>query len=94
MLFSLLVFFLLPFINTSLIKDTTFRPLFKFFYFLAIVDFFILLGWLSQSPVTDSYILAGQIATAYYFLFFLILIPLIGRIETFLIHYNKKYEKK
>jgi len=93
MLFSLLVFFLLPFINTSLIKDTTFRPLFKFFYFLAIGDF-ILLGWLGQSPVTDSYILAGQIATAYYFLFFLILIPLIGRIETFLIHYNKKYEKK
>ena len=93
MLFSLLVFFLLPFINTSLIKDTTFRPLFKFFYFLAIGDF-ILLGWLGQSPVTDSYILAGQIATAYYFLFFLILIPLIGRIETFLIHYNKKIAKR
>ena len=88
MLFSLLVLFVIPFINTSLVKDTSFRPLFKFFYFAAIADF-IILSWIGQSPVRDAYIFVGQVATAYYFFFFLILIPLTGIIETFLIHHKK-----
>ena len=65
MVFSLLVLLIIPFINTSLIKDTSFRPLFKFFYFIAIADF-IILSWVGQSPVLDCYIFVGQIATFYY----------------------------
>ena len=83
MLFSLLVLFVLPFINTSLIKDSSSRLVFKIFYFAAIADFLVL-GWLGQSPVKDGYIFAGQIATVYYFLFFLVLLPLSGIIESFL----------
>ena len=36
----------------------------------------------------DTFILIGQIATFYYFAFFLILIPLVGKIESALVHYN------
>lgn len=81
MLFSLLVLFILPFINTSLVKDSSSRLVFKIFYFIALADF-LLLGWLGQSPVKDGYIFAGQIATVYYFLFFLVLLPFSGICET------------
>ncbi len=80
MLFSILVLFLLPFINTSLVKESSSRLIFKIFYFTALADF-LLLGWLGQSPVKDGYIFAGQIATVYYFLFFLVFLPLAGILE-------------
>ena len=84
---ALLVLLLIPFSNTSEIRSTRFRPLFKFFYWILVADFLIL-GWVGQKPVTDIYIFVGQIATLFYFLFFIVLIPLIGLLETKLIHYK------
>ena len=81
---SLIVLFLIPFINTSEVRSTTFRPLFKIAYWLLVSDFLIL-GWVGQKPVKDVYIFVGQIATVFYFLFFLVLIPVIGTIENKLI---------
>ena len=78
---SILILFIIPFINTSQIRSTKFRPLFKFFYWLLVADF-IILGWVGQKPVTAIYVLIGQIATFYYFLFFIFLIPFIGIVET------------
>lgn len=86
---SLIVLFFIPFINTSEIRSTTFRPLFKIFYWLLVADFLIL-GWVGQKPVKDTYIFVGQVATCFYFLFFLILIPLIGNIEYKLVRYKFK----
>lgn len=83
---SILVLLLIPFINTSEIRNTTYRPIFKLFFWLFIVDF-VLLIWIGQKPVKDCYILLGQLATVYYFIFFLIIIPLTGKIESFLAHY-------
>jgi ubiquinol-cytochrome c reductase cytochrome b subunit len=40
---SLLVLFLIPFTNTSPIRSTTFRPLFKIFYWLTVADFVFLI---------------------------------------------------
>ena len=81
---SLLILFLIPFTNTSPVRSTTFRPLFKIFYWLTVADFLIL-GWVGQKPVKDGYVLIGQIATLYYFVFFIFLVPLIGYLETKLI---------
>jgi len=67
---ALIVLFFIPFTNTSEIRSTTFRPLFKFFYWLLVFDF-VLLGWIGQKPVTGLYVFIGQVATVYYFLFFL-----------------------
>ena len=84
---SLVVFFLIPFTNMSEVRSTTFRPLFKIFYWLLVTDFLIL-GWAGQKPVKDTYVIVAQVATAYYFLFFIVLIPVIGMIETRLAHYK------
>ena len=84
---SLLVLFLIPFINTSEIRSTTFRPIFKIFYWLLVSDF-IILGWIGQKPVKDIYITIGQYATVFYFLFFLFIIPFVGIIEKNLARYK------
>nr|QYJ09273.1 apocytochrome b [Pleurosigma sp. mgcode 4] len=84
---SIIVLFLLPFIYSSEIRNTTYRPVFKFFYWLFVTDF-IMLMWLGQKPVKDTYVVAGQIATLYYFLFFTFGISLIGKIESKLVNYN------
>lgn len=81
---ALIVLFLIPFTNTSEIRSTTFRPIFKIFYWLLVADFLIL-GWVGQKPVKSIFVIVGQIATVYYFLFFIVLIPLIGIIESELI---------
>jgi ubiquinol-cytochrome c reductase cytochrome b subunit len=86
---ALIILFLIPFTNTSEIRSTTFRPIFKIFYWLLVADF-LLLGWIGQKPVKDVYVWVGQVATVFYFLFFLVLIPLIGTIETKLVSYNVK----
>jgi ubiquinol-cytochrome c reductase cytochrome b subunit len=44
--------------------------------------------WVGQAPITDPFIALGQIASIYYFAFFLILIPIIGVIETKLVNYK------
>jgi quinol-cytochrome oxidoreductase complex cytochrome b subunit len=77
---SLIVLFFIPFLNTSEIRSTDFRPIFKVFYWL-LVTVFLLLGWIGQKPVTDTYIMVGQFATFYYFSFFVFLIPFIGIVE-------------
>jgi len=86
---ALIILLIIPFINTSEIRSTTYRPLFKICYWLLVADFLIL-GWVGQKPVKDIYVLTGQIATAYYFLFFLVLIPLVGLIESRLVHYKNE----
>ena len=89
MIGAILILMVIPFTNTSEIRSTTFRPIFKIFYWLFIADF-IILGWVGQKPVKDIYILVGQIATVYYFLFFAVLIPLIGFLENKLVHFKKQ----
>lgn len=89
MLGSILVLLLIPYINTSDIRNTTYRPIFKFFFWLFVADF-IILTWVGQKPVKDAFILTGQIATVYYFAFFLIIIPLVGKIESVLVHYKSE----
>jgi len=84
---ALIVLFLIPFTNTSEVRSTTFRPVFKIFYWLIVADFLVL-GWVGQKPVKDIYVLVGQAATAFYFLFFVVLIPVIGIIETKLAHHK------
>ena len=84
---AILILLAIPFTNTSCIRNTTFRPLFKIFFWLFIVDF-VVLTWIGQKPVKDTFILVGQIATAYYFFFFIVVIPVVGRLETILAHYK------
>lgn len=85
---SLLVMLTIPFTNSSEIKSTSFRPLFKIFYWLLVVTFF-LLGWIGQMPVEYPYTEIGVYSMIYYFFFFLCIIPFLGKIESFLMFHKK-----
>ena len=82
---SILVLLLLPFINTSNIRSSLYRPLHQFFFWFFIADF-ILLGYIGQQTPESPFIEIGQIAGVYYFAYFLIILPSLGLIEKKLIN--------
>jgi ubiquinol-cytochrome c reductase cytochrome b subunit len=77
----------LPFINTSPIRSSNFRPLYKKLFWVLVADCLIL-GWIGQEPVEDPYIIIGQLASVYFFVYFLILVPFLGKFEHYLIKYK------
>jgi len=85
MIGAILILLLLPLINTSEIRSTKFRPIFGLLYWFLVSDF-LLLGWIGQKPVESPFIEIGMGATLFYFIFFLILIPVIGLVEKILIN--------
>ena len=77
---SLLILLILPLTDLSRIRGSTFRPAMKFAFWFFVVDFFILMWIGSQHPETP-YLEIGQIATAFYFAWFLVIVPIIGIVE-------------
>lgn len=77
---SLLILLVLPLTDLSRIRGSQFRPLMKLAFWFFVVDFFILMWIGSQHPVSP-YVEIGQISTAFYFIWFLAIVPAIGLIE-------------
>jgi ubiquinol-cytochrome c reductase cytochrome b subunit len=90
MISAILVLLLLPMINTSEVRSSKFRPIFGIAYWFLVSDF-LLLGWIGQKPVESPFIEVGMLATAFYFLFLLVLIPAIGLLETELAHHRPQH---
>ena len=86
---SLIILLTIPFTNSSEIRSTAFRPMYKIAYWLLVVSF-LLLGWIGQMPVEYPYTEIGVISMIYYFFFFIIVIPFLGKVESYLIRYNYK----
>jgi len=84
MISAILVLLLLPLTNYSKIRSSLFRPIFSKLYWFLVSDFLIL-GWIGQKPVEAPYIEIGFFATLFYFTILLLLFPLIGYVETFLL---------
>jgi ubiquinol-cytochrome c reductase cytochrome b subunit len=78
---SIAVLVFLPWLDTSRVKSAAYRPLFRqFFWVFAIVC--VLLGWLGSKPPEGGYVIASRICTAYYFIHFLVILPVLGLFET------------
>ena len=71
-----------PWLNTSEVRSTAFRPLYKQAYWLFIVNFLIL-GWIGGKVVEYPYIQIGQVSTFFYFAFIVVRVPVIGRRESY-----------
>jgi len=78
---SIMIWFILPWLDTSKVRSAVYRPIYKQLYWLLMIDFFIL-GVVGANPPEGWWITVGQIATVYYFAHFLILLPLVGLLET------------
>jgi quinol-cytochrome oxidoreductase complex cytochrome b subunit len=77
---SILLLFLVPWLDTSPVRSARFRPIYKWVSWLLVIDV-LALGWVGFNPPQGIVVTVGQIATFYYFVHFLILFPLIGKIE-------------
>jgi len=89
MIGSFICLALLPWLNTSPVRVTSFRPIYKIFFWVFVANCFIL-GWIGQQPVEEPFIMIGQLSTFYYFIFFFAIVPFVGKLENFLVHHNDK----
>ena len=77
---SIFLMFLVPWLDTSPVRSARFRPVYKWVFWLLVVDV-IALGWVGANPPEGLVVTVGQIATLYYFVHFLVLFPVIGKLE-------------
>ena len=82
LLSAIVILLIMPFIVKSEIRSSQFRPLTAIFFWVFLGNC-ILLGWLGGEPVEVPYIFLGQFCTFFYFLYFLIILPLLSKIESF-----------
>jgi len=77
---SLLILLILPVVDLSRVRGNQFRPAMKVAFWFFVVNFVMLL-WIGQEHPTTPYLEIGQISTAFYFVWFLFLVPVIGLAE-------------
>ena len=77
---AILVLAFLPWLDTARTRSSRYRPLAKQFFWIFVVVC-VLLGYLGAQPPEGIYVIAGRILTVCYFSYFLILLPLLSRIE-------------
>ena len=80
MVSSIMILFLLPWLDTSKVRSATFRPIYKKIYWFLVIDV-VVLTWVGANPPEGNFILIGRVATIYYFTHILVLMPLIGLVE-------------
>nr|QMJ95639.1 cytochrome b [Metschnikowia sp. 04-218.3] len=86
---AMLMLLMLPMTDRSVIRGNTFKVLSKLSFYLFVFNF-LLLGNLGQLHVEVPFILTGQFATAYYFSYFIILVPVISMMENILFYIGNK----
>ena len=74
------VLFILPWLDTSHVRSGRYRPLFRQFFWV-FVACCLGLGWLGAQAPEGGALIAGRILTAYYFIHFLIILPVLGWVE-------------
>jgi ubiquinol-cytochrome c reductase cytochrome b/c1 subunit len=86
---SILVLFVLPWLDTSKVKSARYRPIYKYFFWIFLADCFVLGvvgGHAPGDPVFKgipwfTYIVLGKLSTLYYFFHLVILFPVLGWLE-------------
>jgi ubiquinol-cytochrome c reductase cytochrome b/c1 subunit len=78
---AIMLFAFLPWLDRSPVRSGNYRPIFKIFFWI-FVAVTLALGYIGSQPPEGNMVLYGQLLTAYYFIFFLVILPLIGLFET------------
>ena len=78
---AIVVLFLIPWLDTSRVRSTSYRPIYRWFFWAFVFDA-LALGYIGSQPAVGSWVLWGQIFTVYYFAHFLLVMPIVGLIET------------
>ncbi len=77
---SIAVLAFLPWLDRAKTRSAKYRPLFKQFFWIFVITC-IGLGWLGAKPAEGGYVIASRILTAWYFIHFLVVLPLLSYYE-------------
>ena len=77
---SIAVLLVLPWLDTSKVRSATFRPVYKWFFWALVLDC-VVLTWVGGQVPDRTVVWIGQFATLYYFVHFLVVLPLLGKLE-------------
>jgi ubiquinol-cytochrome c reductase cytochrome b/c1 subunit len=77
---SIAVLAFVPWLDTSNVRSARYRPLYRQFFWVFVVVC-VGLGWLGSKPPEGNYVLFARIFTIYYFAFFFIILPVLGKVE-------------
>jgi ubiquinol-cytochrome c reductase cytochrome b subunit len=80
MFLSILILAALPWLDKSPVKSGAYRPLFRKFYWVFIAVS-VALGYLGAMPAEGVYLWLARIASVYYFLHFVVVLPLLTKYE-------------
>jgi ubiquinol-cytochrome c reductase cytochrome b subunit len=79
---SILLLFFLPWLDQSPVRSGNYRPLFKKFFWFGLIPCILILGYCGGAPAEEPFVMLSQVASAYYFAHFLIILPIVSKIET------------
>ena len=77
---SIFILMALPWLDSSKVRSSVFRPLNKIFFWVLVVDV-LALGYVGAMPAEGLYLFVARVGTLYYFAHFLVILPLLSRIE-------------
>ena len=77
---SIIVLFVLPWLDTSPVRSAKFRPIYRVFFWLHLLAC-IVLGMVGAHRPEGIWVILGRVSTAWYFLHFLVILPLLGKLE-------------
>jgi ubiquinol-cytochrome c reductase cytochrome b subunit len=77
---SIILLFFLPWLDPSPVRSGSYRPTFRIFFWILILDV-IVLGYVGGKAAVQPYVMISQFATIYYFAHFLIILPILSRVE-------------
>jgi len=78
---AIVVMALAPWLDTSSVRSGRYRPQFKWWFAILVVDFIVLM-WCGAMPAEEPYATIALIGSAYWFAYFLLILPILGIIET------------
>lgn len=77
---SIISLFFLPYLDRSPVKSGKYRPIFKFFYWIFILNF-VFLGWLGGKAAEEPFVTMSRISTLLYFGYIFVVLPILSKIE-------------
>jgi ubiquinol-cytochrome c reductase cytochrome b/c1 subunit len=81
MVSAIVILVFVPWLDSSRVRSAKYRPIYKWFFWLLVVSS-IGLGYLGAMPPEGAYVTWSRIFTFYYFAHFLLVMPIVGILET------------
>jgi ubiquinol-cytochrome c reductase cytochrome b subunit len=78
---AIALLFFLRWLDPSPVHSARYRPLFRKFFWFGLVPCVLTLGYCGGAPAREPYVMISQVASCYYFAHFLLILPVIAKLE-------------